>query len=120
MTKPLEIPFQHVITKLRTTKGSPFAVDVMAEAADRIKAAIDVHTRKAYWKHEDEMVDDNGEETEPEGYVCLHCSRDGVEEELEDWELDLADAGVTFWPCPTVQALGFGGTSSDSRMEAGR
>lgn len=30
--------FQGVVTKLRTTKGSPFALDVMKEGADRIDA----------------------------------------------------------------------------------
>jgi hypothetical protein len=29
--------FQGIVTKLRTTTGSPFALDVMAEAADEIE-----------------------------------------------------------------------------------
>lgn len=39
-----EYPFDHIITKLRTTRGSPFARRVMDEAADeieRLQAKID-------------------------------------------------------------------------------
>jgi hypothetical protein len=37
-----EFPFQHVVTKLRTTKGSPFALDVMSEAAKALSSVADI------------------------------------------------------------------------------
>lgn len=37
MSDPDIHAFQGIVTKLRTTKGSPYALDVMAEAADEIE-----------------------------------------------------------------------------------
>lgn len=49
-----DYPFDHIITKLRTTRGSPFGRRVMDEAADeieRLQAEIDrVTAQVAEWE----------------------------------------------------------------------
>lgn len=49
MSNPDIHAFQGIVTKLRTTKGSPYALEVMAEAADeieRLKAIEDSQTNE--------------------------------------------------------------------------
>ena len=83
MTDPHD--FQGIVTKLRTTKGSPYALDVMKEAADVIDAVLALH--------EPIPAADYGVRDRPSHVqVCTGCGQD--------------DGNWQYWPCPTVRALG--------------
>lgn len=66
----MSYPFDHIITKLRTTRGSQFALDTMAEAADRIEELESkVSTLEA---ERDRLLD----ERHGPYRCCEHCADD--------------------------------------------
>lgn len=50
--------------------------------------------------------------------ICLACSDDHVEADLEDSELDMSDWGIVDWPCPTAVILGGDRAEALARIEA--
>lgn len=74
MTHPHE--FQGIVTKLRTTRGSPFALDVMRDAANVIDAVLELHQPKPWHEPSDDT----------KGVFCTTCHEES-------------------YPCPTVAAL---------------
>ena len=72
------------------------------DASQRLDLVRVIHAPTAYWEGEWGEVDI--ENVEPTGYICLICSDNHVEWDLENWELDSTDGSVVFWPCETYQA----------------
>jgi hypothetical protein len=63
--------FQGIVTKLQTTKGTPYALDVMREAVERIEAVLALHPVTTWLEHtayEDPQAEHEG---------CTLCRTEG-------------------------------------------
>lgn len=75
MTHPHE--FQGIVTKLRTTKGSPYALDVMRDAADMIDAVLAIHVKR--FLREDGQTTETCETCGSLAWPCATAAALGVE-----------------------------------------
>ena len=76
--------------------------DALAAKVERVRA---LHTPTPFWALTPEGYAPDNEVVPPDGVMCLDCSDDHVTDDFENWELDLADGGIVYYPCPTIAAL---------------